>query len=453
MQKDWTNGLESWQSRVFAAGCAQRVTPLVEAFGTDTERWAWREALAAVWDGTAFDSRVLYRSWRARMGAPSVLNNAQELMSNALVTLNPNPAIAAAGAADTGWDGDDLVAALAEQYGATTLVDAERAAQARTLELVRRLPLDEAAAAVRTVSLDLGPILAGIDLPRSGPLGPRPKPRIRHASHAPGDAVPVAPQQPTLLVAADAPAFEPGPDGRAPFRSGDILRLDCAPAGTVVVQEDEDRLSVEHPWQPGMLWYLPRRTNTTRSGDNWTPVRIEPDPETLGVGDACQVGIAADVYLVEAYTFTPRRATRPVGWMAAWPVGVRPLGGYGRYDEPLDPYELPVEVVLVHRAYAYLMPGERVVDADGAELDFHPPLLFLRPDADVLDSTRWPVAQVPRWPLRRPDGSVVGETVSGCHDDEVDAWESAAGVGLPAEYELVPWFLRIGERRPTYRSM
>ncbi|GAB3828582.1 hypothetical protein ACFPIJ_56360 [Dactylosporangium cerinum] len=451
MQRGWTDGLEPWQSRVFAAGCAQRVTPLVEAFGTDTERWAWREALAAVWAGAPYDPQMVYRSWRAGTWAPTLFHQTQELIGDALVTRNPDPVIAAAGAQDAGFDADDVVAGLAEDYGALALIAAEIDAQAATLELVRQLPTEQAAAAVRAVSLDLEPVLADIGLPRSGPLGPRPDPRIRHADHPAGGAVPAAPQQPTQLVAADAPAFEPGPDGRPPFRSGDVLRLDCPPADTIVTAEHEDRLTVEHPWQPGMLWSLPRRPNTTSSGDNWTPVRIEPGPETLGVGDACRVGIpAVAVYLVEAYTSTPRRSTRPVAWMAAWPAGVRPLGGYGRYDEPLDPYELPVRVVLVHRGYAYLAPGERVVDADGTELDFHPPLLFLHPDADVRDNTRWPVAQVPRWPLRRVDGTVIGETASGCHDEEADAWEAASGVALGAEYELVPWFLRVGDRPPTY---
>ncbi|MEV6923779.1 hypothetical protein AB0M46_04595 [Dactylosporangium sp. NPDC051485] len=48
---------------------------------------------------------------------------------------------------------------------------------------------------------------------------------------------------------------------------------------------------------------------------------------------------------------------------------------------------------------------------------------------------------------------VAAATATGCHDDELDAWEAAAAVHLPAEDEVVPWFLRVGERPPTYRSM
>ena len=140
--------------------------------------------------------------------------------------------------------------------------------------------------------------------------------------------------------------------------------------------------------------------------------------------------------------------------------------GPPRRHEFVQPYGYPFEVTLVHRAYPYLRRSDRVRAADGLELRFHPPFLFLTAQAEesLPDLTDWPQSSVPRWPLslveragRTPTAqeadSVAAATTVGCHDDELDAWEGHTGVGLPAETDLLPWFLDPGPGNPTYRSL
>ncbi|GAB3841790.1 hypothetical protein ACFPIJ_43525 [Dactylosporangium cerinum] len=95
-------------------------------------------------------------------------------------------------------------------------------------------------------------------------------------------------------------------------------------------------------------------------------------------------------------------------------------------------------------------------------------MLFLTDPAEaaVQDPLAWPAATVPQWPLtllhregRAPSAdqvaAVAAATATGCHDEQLDAWELHAGVRLPGEDQLAPCFLRIGQvpRHITYRPM
>jgi hypothetical protein len=244
-----------------------------------------------------------------------------------------------------------------------------------------------------------------------------------------------------------------------------VVELSCGFVDATVLQADEDGTGLSVPWHPGDGWYLP-------SGDGpgtWNPYTLEPSAEALSDGDSCRVGIAPQlVYIVEAYVFTSKRQPLPQPMMSVLPIGAAPRGGYGRYTNPVEVYLNPVQVVLQHRAYPWLRPGDRVRDAAGTELVFHPPMLFLTDPAEVAvqDPLAWPAATVPQWPLtlldrdgRGPTADqateVAAATATGCHDEQLDAWELHAGVHLPSEDQLAPCFLRIGPvpQHITYRPM
>ena len=466
---DELRGLAPWQRGVFAAGCALRVSALVDAFGTDRERRAFRRALSAVFDGRGRLADATVGRLRAELRAaqrdmvalvpPRVLGDAFGTLNKALRACGTDTEASLQGARYASYGSSELFEQL--KTDPSTWVGIEQDAQRRTLALVMALPPDEAVAAVATFvpDGDMAALVAQVarddQLPLSGPLPPEPAARVRHAGH---DPHPAAADQPSVVLvsAGDAVVAD-----TPPWRSGDVMRLSLEPGDSTVLDNYEGVLAVGSSWTAPYL-------------DEPLPVEVSsgvydvtPDPATLDTDDDCRLGIGGrTVYAVRAFVMSPRRQPGTRAVLVARAAGTAPLGGYGRYFEYIQPYGYPIEVVLVHRPYAFLERGDRVVDADGAGYLFRPPFLFLTAEAEAsLPSlVDWPLSSVPRWPLslRERDGraptTVEGEAVatatgSGCHDGELDAWERHAGVSLPAEADLLPWFLDPGPGQPTYRPM
>ena len=279
-----------------------------------------------------------------------------------------------------------------------------------------------------------------------------PVPRARHEGCAGEPAVSGSAGE--VLVRAGDGQF---PGGSA-VRAGDVVRVGCAFAETTVLAENEANIVIGWPWCDPSDRFHRRGFARDPSSRTESPFEVEPDAQGLHTGDGCRIGIThTDVYATRVTATIPRNATTDHLILGYQPLGESPIGGFAEDLRSLDPYEDPVEVSLIHRAYAFMRPGDQVLDATGTVLWFHPPVVFLAVyAAESLDDAReWPSASAPVWPLvlRERDGTtanaaaaeeVRAATTTGCHDGELERWEAAAGVTLPPEWDLVPWFVEVG---------
>jgi hypothetical protein len=121
------------------------------------------------------------------------------------------------------------------------------------------------------------------------------------------------------------------PDGN--FRVGELLTLVCPMVDARVAGVGGQYVFIEWPWREvdsdsKARWNgqvaLPREIESYE----WvnTPWRVEPDPDQLGVGDSCTVGIPATRVIVRAVrNYEP---AKDIGWLPRPTLGlaVVPVG-------------------------------------------------------------------------------------------------------------------------------
>jgi hypothetical protein len=481
--------LEPWQARLFGAACANRLAGLIDAFGTAAERRAFHAGLDAVWSGrgdpppetvAALLRRVsaLVDPENPSLGAEFLIVVGYALRADAgraadqaserweyvgehlegdwarrearyqrrdlavLAGQGPEPNLGRSGSeraeagpapAVTGSSETGTTQPVRFGPGPTRPRDPSRA-----VELLHRpfRDADELTAAL--------PLLAeawGEQLNPVAPLPPEPSPRVRHATCVhpppaapnPKAAVPDAALDAALIGAVLVAPGDTCPIGPAgvpvpPFRPGDVLTVSAEFMPHVVVGVSEYEVVVQ-PLAGG------RRVAFARGGggSTWNPYVLRPGPDKLWVGDRCQVGIAT----ITGYVLRTQAAA-----LHLLPFGRTASGGLADETVPLDPYAplAGVELVLQHRPYPFLVPGDVVEDAAGVLLIFQPPFLFTRPSGEGGIVPRWPlILRERQWtPTGIPQPVIA--TRHGCHDDLLDGWELQSGAELPADREHESWF-------------
>jgi hypothetical protein len=454
------------QCGLFAAACALRLAPLIDAFGSAKQRHAYHDALAAMWNGHGQVDAATVRAIERRILATiypeqtvSVASFAATVVAVAGAALRAcragaddrceQAARAREGTEEVAEAIDHALAADGRWYAA------EKAAQVQVLELLAE-PGGEPS--IKAVRLELWVVIAELSARNGWPLSPaRLEPAVPRHRHPEPVAHPTAER---CLVRADDTELT----GPLQVRSGDVVRAECAVAEARIVRRDEQIVEITWPWPPGDGTLLLPVDPGKRAG---LPIRLWPEAAELRPGDACRVGVPPmTVYALRAATYTTRRTPVPKAVLSLLTPSEELVGGFADRLAEFSPYDLPIELTLRHRAYGFLEPDDLVVDASGTALLFHPPAIFLTPDGEAqLSSTRqWPAAVVPQWPLqlRERDGmpapqaqvaAVRAATATGNHDGVLAAWEAATGVALPPEDEIVAWFMRIGFRPPRYHSM
>ncbi len=384
-----------WQAGLWLAGCLERLAPYVRSHATPRAARCFRDGVDAFWTGhgelTATDAAriaALAAKVADQHDELSPLAHAFDLLARSAVaaghpTAGPMEEIA-------GW----MVHPWAE-LGRREDAWGEREARAQrdTLPMTGQPPA-RAAAQIRIVSARLGAGWAALlDPPRRGPSA-------------------------TEVVV---------PPADLTHRVGDVVAVSCPWTPAVATGRDEDHAFVRWPWTRAgreVVVALP----VDESGA-WWPYQLRPPASQLGEGVPCAVGIpAARCYVVRSGRLDPPDVTESVallpagsGWAKA--ADVR-LGG----DEP-------IEVRLLHRAYAALHPGDGVDDADGRRLRFVPPFGFFA--AARRTAPKWPLTLVARDGVAPPPAAVaaVSRSTSGTggHRGEVERWLAAGAVPYPVD--------------------
>ncbi|WP_345706666.1 hypothetical protein [Kitasatospora paranensis] len=211
--------------------------------------------------------------------------------------------------------------------------------------------------------------------------------------------------------------------------------LECPFTGTGVTEVSRFHVSVTWPWtepdpRAGNIGWNGQRALPLPEADEWDAFRTEPDTTTLKPGDTCQVGIPATVvHVLAVHDFDPPLVTgmlpRPASYLEVLPQGEThdpELEDQGYAFDP-DGGE-PIRVELLFRPYAFLEPGDEVVDQDGrvwrfdAAWDWHPV------DGERPGSPAWPLALLSRRDDPAPDGTttVALATETGSHAEELARW-------------------------------
>ncbi|MER6915048.1 hypothetical protein ABT354_25515 [Streptomyces sp. NPDC000594] len=225
--------------------------------------------------------------------------------------------------------------------------------------------------------------------------------------------------------------------GAARYRRGDVLMLECPFAEATVAEVSPSYASVRWPWREvdplaeSYRWNGCMALPTPESAEwAWLYFRSEPAAGALNAGDTCLVGIPPTVvHVVSVDHYDPPRVTgmlpRTASSLAVLPQGESPDPDF---DEPLFTFDPaggePISLQLLFRPYAFLDPGDEVVDRDGrvwrfdTAWDWHP---F---DGGRPGAPAWPLALLFRDGDPTPEEAtrVAAATAAGTHAEERGRW-------------------------------
>ncbi|MEE6262747.1 hypothetical protein [Plantactinospora sonchi] len=217
------------------------------------------------------------------------------------------------------------------------------------------------------------------------------------------------------------------------YRVGDVLRISCPFAPTVVTHVDETDVVVRWPW-----WEIDPDAEGVRWNGEAALCHADPDAlyttdppaGRLAPGDACRVGIPARIiHVIEVHEYDPPQETgwlpRPSLVLIVLPAGEAPDPAAEFQGTGIEPDAgVPFTLEPVFRPYAFLEAGDDVADADGRAWRFDGPWAWVAYDG---------AGGVPAWPLtlltgRADPAAVAAATAAGSHEAEVARWRRAAGL-------------------------
>jgi hypothetical protein len=217
------------------------------------------------------------------------------------------------------------------------------------------------------------------------------------------------------------------------FRAGDVLRVSCPFAPTVVTGLDKYHVIVRWPW-----WEIDPDSEHVRwngevaigCNDPDDLYVTEPQTGSLAVGDTCRVGMPPRVvHVLEADEFDEPQVTgrlpRPTKELLVLRAGEEPDPEYEFQGTTVEvDGGVPITFETIFRPYAFLEPGDDVADGSGRAWRFDGPFRWTAYDG---------AEGVPDWPLTLLSGcadpaAVIAATASGSHDDEIGRWRAAAGL-------------------------
>jgi hypothetical protein len=457
------DGLAGWQVAAFAAGCARRLAPVADTLCWPLPRRVIAAVIDTTWAAIERDpaavtggrlppdvARHLDRALKRLLITDSIdefgdevadLLTATGLVVTACRTAAIDDAVRAAVQVLTVWD------ALDGAIANGNWVAREQQMQQQSIAVLGALPAGEALALIHALGHDEGQLAtsmnaAGWEAPAARPGMPSvdawsPDPASEVVAGGAADDAEALDAPAELLVTIHERACPLDEHGlsRPPYRPGDVLRLACGFETTEVTKVSAYDTFVRWPWprpkHPGTSQAFPHEP----AGELWTPFQLTPPPAALRAGDECHVGIVPTVvYVMQSWT-----SRRDENLFTALPKGRTAIGGWAEEAGAIEPYDDPIEVSLLHRAYGFLHAGDIVADADGTRLAFAPPLIFTDAGGTV---------RQPRWPLTLVEGDDVdaraekvrAETAIGSADATCAAWEHAAAAKLPHPDFLRSWF-------------
>jgi hypothetical protein len=422
IEQERVTALPRTQLALFTTGCAARVSPLMDAFGTVHERRTYHACIEALWaaDGQVDADTIaaLDREIRALVypACPSDAGNLFWLVDTALA-VDPKYTINAA------WDQWERID---HRNGSAEWVAREDAAQEESLAILAQYPPAEARERIRRLShagaaLDAATRAAGGSPAEVVPIPPL-TPRRRHTSCT----------HPRVDTKPDTIDTKPVPVPIAAVRAGDVLFVSRRFTEHQVDSVRHSEVCVTGgPYLPWNAFPMEPEQ------DPWSPYTLDPVGGTLSAGDTCRLGVPpTHVYALRAGIVRPRRTPNTsIATMNLLPAGRPAAGGFAEESATLDERDTLLRLDLHHRPYAFLNPGETVVDAEGRELTFAPPFLLVDESGEM---------RVPSWPLGSSDhgrhDDIAAVTSLGCHDEVLDQWEAAIGVVLPPDEDHRLWF-------------
>lgn len=226
---------------------------------------------------------------------------------------------------------------------------------------------------------------------------------------------------------------------RMQFRAGDVLLVSCPFTPTVVTSVSTSYASVRWPWwqkDPAVDWAgwdgdvaLAR----DRGSHDWAHelFRTEPAVDTLRAGDACRVGIPpTTVHVVQVQHFDPPQETgilprpRRSLWVLHQGQSQDPNSDvdHGYSFDPDD--DIPTDITLIFRPYAFLEIGDDIVDAQARAWRFDGPWTWQAYDGVVSRAPAWPLALLNDTGSgsSRATEAVAAATRHGSHETELARW-------------------------------
>lgn len=230
-------------------------------------------------------------------------------------------------------------------------------------------------------------------------------------------------------------------------RVGDVLRVSCPQAPTLVTEVSRFHVSVKSPWRSidpdadWIRWNGDLALGRVRSHQDWQEdlLRTVPPADQLRKGDRCTLGISDTVVHVTAVeTFDPPLVTGMVP---------RPYAQVGvlRHGVSADPCAedqgatidldggWPVRLVLVFRPYSLLEPGDEVADREVRAWRFGGPWDWSPFGSAPQLAPAWPLTLITRGGEADPDAAAAIEqaTASGSYRDEIARWRAHSGADTP----------------------
>lgn len=233
----------------------------------------------------------------------------------------------------------------------------------------------------------------------------------------------------------------PGPDrqgvesGGARFRPNDVLELECPFTETTVVDISHSYVFVRWPWlevdpqAKNMRWNGQRALPTSEDRD-WEVFRTEPVEAALKAGDTCRVGIPPTVlHVLAVHHFDPPLVTgmlpRPAAYLEILRQGETHDPELEDQGYALDPAGgEPIRFELLFRPYAFLEPGDEVVDQDQRAWRLYAAWDWCPFDQARPSTPTWPLALLSRngEPTPEEAAAVARATESGSHAEELERW-------------------------------
>ncbi|WP_180290651.1 hypothetical protein [Streptomyces sp. TLI_171] len=219
------------------------------------------------------------------------------------------------------------------------------------------------------------------------------------------------------------------------YRRADVLLLECPFTGTTVSAVSRFHVSVRWPWSEvdppatGFRWNGDRALPTPEARE-WELFRTEPPETALRTGDHCRVGVPTTVVHVAGVVhFDPPQVTgllpRPACYLDLLPQGAAYDSDLEDQAYALDPAGAePIRIQLLFRPYAFLEPGDELVDCGGRAWRFDAAWEWHPLDDGEEGVPAWPLVLTSRGgePSAEEAATVAGATAVGSHAAEANRW-------------------------------
>lgn len=229
---------------------------------------------------------------------------------------------------------------------------------------------------------------------------------------------------------------------RERFRVGDVLTVSC-PFTEAEVTRISDYVSLVWPWwrqDPDVDWMVWNGqvaiiTDTTHWDHPLEIWRLQPSAGELSEGSPCSVGIpATTVHVIGVEHFDPPRETgllpRPSTELALLRAGYSEDPIAEEQGFTLNPDdEIPYEITLSYRPYAFLEAGDELADAGHRAWRFADPWHWEPFDGDLSAGPRWPLTLLTRDGSENPEAAarVAAATGTGSLEDDIVRWREVTG--------------------------